>query len=159
MLIGSSDTAPADVGKLRVTLHHNLWDGLGQRAPRVRFGQVHVYNNLYRIRKVENYGYSWGVGIDSHLYAESNFFQVDQPVTADELIERFNGTALHEHGNLFDGPAGRFLADLRAAYNAVNDPDLEDKHQLDADAVPGDRPGAARASAGAGTLWTVHVVT
>src|SRR5688572_2651617 len=36
MLIGSSDNAPADIGKLRVTLHHNLWAGLGQRAPRVR---------------------------------------------------------------------------------------------------------------------------
>ena len=126
MLIGSSDSATADRGKLRVTLHHNLWDGLGQRAPRVRFGQVHVYNNLYWIRKVENYGYSWGVGIESALFAENNFFQVDQDVTADELIERFNGTALHEHGNLFEGPAGRFLLDLRAAYNAVNDPDLAD---------------------------------
>lgn len=126
MLIGSSDNAPADVGKLRVTLHHNRFDGVGQRAPRVRFGQVHVYNHLYRIRKDESYAYSWGVGIRSAIYAENNFFQVDHDVTADEVIERFNGTALHERGNLFDGPADRFLVDLRAAYNAANDPDLAD---------------------------------
>ena len=124
MLIGSSDNAPLDVGNLRVTLHHNLFDGVGQRGPRVRFGQVHVYNNLYRIRKLPTYGYSWGVGVQSALYAEYNFFQVDADVTADELIERFNGVALHEHGNLFDGPADRFLLDLREAYNAVNSPDL-----------------------------------
>jgi pectate lyase len=124
MLIGSSDTASADRGKLRVTLHHNLFDGIGQRGPRVRFGQVHVYNNLYRIRKLETYGYSWGVGVQSALYAEYNFFQVDADVTADELIERFNGVALHEHGNLFDGPADRFLLELREAYNTVNSPDL-----------------------------------
>ena len=126
MLIGSSDSATADRNKLRVTLHHNLWEGVGQRTPRVRFGQVHVFNNLYRIKKVEDYVYSWGVGASSAIYAESNFFQVDQDVTADELLERFNGTAIHERENLFDGPADRFLLDLRAAYNAANDPDLGD---------------------------------
>ena len=126
MLIGSSDNAPADVGRLRVTLHHNLWDGAGQRAPRVRYGRVHVYNNLYRIRNDATYSYSWGVGIQSAIYAENNFFQVDQAVTPDEVIERFVGTALHEHGTLFDGPADKFGTDLVAAYNAVNDPDLAD---------------------------------
>ena len=78
MLIGSSDSAPADRGKLRVTLHHNLFDGIGQRAPRVRFGQVHVYNNLYRIEERRATAYSWGVGIESAIYAENNFFQVDR---------------------------------------------------------------------------------
>jgi pectate lyase len=65
MLIGSSDSAAADRNKLRVTLHHNLFANIGQRAPRVRFGQVHLYNNLYRVRNEENYQYSWGVGIKS----------------------------------------------------------------------------------------------
>jgi pectate lyase len=125
MLIGSSDNPnPPDRGKLRVTLHHNLWQDLGQRMPRVRFGQVHVYNNLYRLTKAERYGYSWGVGRESQIYAERNFFQVDADLTADEVIARFGGTALHVQGNLFDGPADQFLLDLRAAYNAVHDPDL-----------------------------------
>ena len=127
MLIGSTDnpnSARPDEGRLRVTLHHNLWDGVGQRAPRVRFGQVHVYNNLYRIRKDANYVYSWGVGKDSDIYAQSNFFQVDNDVTADEVMDRLNGTQLHERDNLFDGPADRFLTDLVAAYNAANSEDL-----------------------------------
>jgi pectate lyase len=124
MLIGSSDNAPADAGKLRVTLHHNEWSGLGQRAPRVRYGQVHVYDNLYRIRNVESYGYSWGVGIRSAIFAEENVFQVADGITPDMVIDRLNGTALFERNNLFDGPADRFLVDLRAAYNAANDPDL-----------------------------------
>ena len=110
--------------KLRVTLHHNRGAGVGQRSPRVRYGQVHVYNNLYRIGQDDGYQYSWGVGFRSAIYAEQNFFQVDLEIAADQVIDRLNGAALHEHGNLFDGPADRFLVDSVAAYNAANDPDL-----------------------------------
>ena len=73
MLIGSSDSAPADRGKLRVTLHHNLFDDIGQRAPRVRFGQVHVYNNYYDVDD-RRLAYSWGVGVESAIFAEQNVF-------------------------------------------------------------------------------------
>jgi pectate lyase len=48
LLIDHSDSVTADSERLRVTLHHNLFDGTGQRMPRVRFGKVHVYNNVYR---------------------------------------------------------------------------------------------------------------
>jgi pectate lyase len=49
MLLGhSDDNASQDVGHLRVTYHHNWFDGSGTRHPRVRFGNpVHVYNNFY----------------------------------------------------------------------------------------------------------------
>jgi pectate lyase len=124
MLIGSSDNAPADVGKLRVTLHHNLWEGTGQRTPRVRYGQVHIYNNLYYIAANTGFQYAWGVGVQSSIYAEENLFQVADGVTADSLLGRFNGTSLHEHGNIFDSPSDTFVADLVGAYNATHDPDL-----------------------------------
>jgi pectate lyase len=124
MLIGSSDTAAADRGKLRVTLHHNLFDGIGQRAPRVRFGQVHVYNNLYDLRSTPNYVYSWGVGIESALFAEENFFIAERAFTIDQIIERFNGTTASVSGTLVIGPRVRNPVDVVAAWNAVNDPDL-----------------------------------
>ncbi|GAA1770828.1 hypothetical protein GCM10009734_94430 [Nonomuraea bangladeshensis] len=47
LLWGNTDNPEHDAGKLRVTLHHNLLSGLNQRAPRVRHGKVHVYNNAY----------------------------------------------------------------------------------------------------------------
>jgi len=125
MLIGSSDNAPADVGKLRVTLHHNEFAGLGQRVPRVRFGQVHVYNNYYKICSTPNYGYSWGVGIQSQVYAEDNFFLIDTGAIAPaRVISRFNGTNIHAGGSRVT--VGRRIreVDLVAEYNAVNDPDL-----------------------------------
>jgi pectate lyase len=128
MLIGSSDSATADRGKLRVTLHHNLFEDLGQRTPRVRFGQVHVYNNYYKIGNAENYVYSWGVGIESAMYAENNFFRVNPStgITPDQFIAVFNGTAIHESGTLLNSPSqsGHHAIDVLAAYNAVSDPDL-----------------------------------
>jgi pectate lyase len=90
----------------------------------VRFGKVHVYNNLYEIKKVASYVYSWGVGIESGIYAENNLFQTDEDVTPDALIERFNGTAIHESGTHVGGPADKDLVDVLAAYNEANDPDL-----------------------------------
>jgi pectate lyase len=124
MLIGSSDSASADRGKLRVTIHHNVFDNLGQRTPRVRFGQVHVYNNYYQIVKNPGYVYSWGVGIESAIYAENNFFLTDKSVTPDRFIAVYKGTAIHASGTLVNGFSNRHLVDVLAAYNAVNDPDL-----------------------------------
>jgi len=130
MLIGSSDNAPADVGKLKVTLHHNLFEDLGQRVARVRYGQVHIYNNYYKIGNAENYVYSWGVGIQSAIYAENNFFRVNPStgITPDEFIERLNGTAIFETGTMLNSPSqsGQHEIDVLAAYNRVNDPDLLD---------------------------------
>jgi pectate lyase len=128
MLIGSSDNAPADVGKLKVTLHHNLFENLGQRAARVRYGQVHIYNNYYKISNPENYVYSWGVGIQSAIYAENNFFWVNPStgITPDQFITVFRGTAIHESGTMLNSPSqsGHHEIDVLAAYNEVNDPDL-----------------------------------
>lgn len=124
MLIGSSDGATADRNRLRVTLHHNHFDNVGQRAPRVRFGQVHVYNNLYETRKLPTFGYSWGVGIESQIYAENNYFRIDDSLTPDRIISRFNGTAIHASGTLLDGSSDKHFFDVVGAYNAANDPDL-----------------------------------
>jgi pectate lyase len=48
-LIGHSDDNDAeDTGHLKVTFHHDWWaDHVGERMPRARFGQVHVFNNLF----------------------------------------------------------------------------------------------------------------
>lgn len=127
MLIGSSDsgsTAAGDRGKLRVTLHHNLFQDVNQRAPRVRFGQVHVYDNYYKIRRGTRYSYSWGVGIESAVFAENNFFLTNGSETPDQFIDVFKGTAVHVTGTLVDGLRRRHRVDVVAAYNEVNDPDL-----------------------------------
>ncbi|WP_426451360.1 pectate lyase family protein [Paenibacillus sp. S-38] len=69
-LIGSSDSATYDANNLRVTMHHNYFEGTGQRVPRVRFGQVHVYNNYYSHSTL----YAVGVGVSAQVVSESNVF-------------------------------------------------------------------------------------
>jgi len=127
MLIGSSDSATADRGKLRVTLHHNLFDHVGQRAPRVRFGQVHVYNNYYKVERNPTYQYSFGVGIESAIYAENNFFKTDKSVSPEQFIERLNGSAISESGTQLNGTPAKNLIDVVSAWNALNDPDLTEE--------------------------------
>ena len=49
MLIGhssSTSAATSDAGRLNVTLHHNFFQNIADRAPRVRFGNIHAYNNF-----------------------------------------------------------------------------------------------------------------
>ncbi|MEU7720841.1 pectate lyase family protein [Streptomyces tibetensis] len=115
MLIGNSDTATSDRGKLRVTLHHNAFESVVQRAPRVRFGQVHVYNNRYDITG-DDYRYSLGVSTESRMYAENNAFHAPGHVEVADLVKSWNGSALHQSGTLFNG----FPVDLLAIHNAYN---------------------------------------
>jgi pectate lyase len=119
-LIGSSDSATADRGKLRVTLHHNLYRGTVQRTPRVRFGQVHIYNNLYEIEESSGWMYAWGVGVESAIYAENNAFETDFAAAPSKFISRLNGTAIFESGSYLNCDP----VNLVTEWNAVNDPDL-----------------------------------
>ncbi|MEV0327255.1 right-handed parallel beta-helix repeat-containing protein [Micromonospora echinospora] len=78
MLLGhSDDNASQDRGHLRVTYHHNWFDGSNQRHPRVRFGNpVHVYNNYY----YNNGGYGVASTEDAGVLVEGNYFEnVDDP--------------------------------------------------------------------------------
>ncbi|MEH1017540.1 pectate lyase [Micromonospora sp. CPCC 206060] len=71
-LVGHSDTYTADIGKLRVTYHHNFFDGTDQRHPRVRFADpVHVYNNYYR----NNALYGVASTENAGLLVEGNYFE------------------------------------------------------------------------------------
>ncbi|WP_043624011.1 pectate lyase family protein [Nonomuraea candida] len=92
MLLGHDDDNDAqDVGRLKVTYHHNWFDRTPQRNPRVRFGEpVHVFNNYYV--------YNTDVGVacqaDAGCLVEGNYFErVEEPVS-----------------NSYAGPSGRCVA-------------------------------------------------
>lgn len=122
MLIGSSDSRTTDRGKLRVTLHHNEFRDIGQRAPRVRFGQVDVYDNHYveRAGGAYEYVYSWGIGVESHLVAEHNALTLPPAIDRAAVIGYYKGTHMTEDDNRVNGRP----VDLLAVHNAAADPDI-----------------------------------
>lgn len=73
-LIGHSENAgDTNRGRLKVTLHHVHWaDGVEQRMPRVRFGEVHVFNSY-----IASHGAKAGVaaGTEAKLLVENNLFE------------------------------------------------------------------------------------
>jgi pectate lyase len=162
MLIGSSNTVGADVGKLRVTLHHNRWQNVGQRAPRVRFGQIDLYDNYFMATDEDTYSYSWGVGVFASLYAENNFLlrSADLPLSAfvfDWRAGQPGGmTEIGTKTRIGTGPVSS--TSLLDAFNTSFDPDITP----DAGFVPTLRPGPltptdqvpayVTANAGAGKL-------
>ncbi|WIM93942.1 pectate lyase [Actinoplanes oblitus] len=138
MLIGSTNTVGADVGKLRVTIHHNKFANTGQRVPRVRFGQVDVYDNYYYATDEDTYQYSWGVGVHSAIYAENNFFLRSADIPLDAVVHDWGGAGMTEKGTLTRVGTGKITeVNLLAEYNATHDPDLA----ADAGWTPVLRPG------------------
>jgi pectate lyase len=116
MLIGNSDgTAALDSGKLKVTMHHNRFEGILQRSPRVRFGQVDVYNNHYVVTEDQKDDYYiFGVGISSQLHASDNAISLPAGAKVGKVLKKWNEAPLTAENNYVNGK----LTDLIAVHNA-----------------------------------------
>ncbi|WP_308311360.1 hypothetical protein [Streptomyces sp. D2-8] len=107
ILIGSGDgRGDRDRGHLKVTFARNLFTGIAQRAPRVRFGQVHVVNNVHRGRAPL---YALGVGVESAVFSERNVFRYPggEPALA---VAAYGGEEFHDTGSWFNGRPARLNA-------------------------------------------------
>ncbi|MCQ9180590.1 pectate lyase [Streptomyces sp. IBSBF 2953] len=115
MLIGSSDSEPA--GKLRVSLHHNVWKGIVQRAPLTRVGQVHIYNNYYDVTALDGYAtqYSINSRAKAQVVAKDNYWKVPAGGKVARLLSGDGTGAVKGSGNLVNGT----VTDVVAAYNAA----------------------------------------
>ena len=110
MLIGAGDGASADAGRLRVTLKGNLFEHVAERAPRVRYGQVHLLNNLYvgeRRRAVYRHGYSVGVAHRARIISSANAFEIDGASECRQLVRDPAASAgvFTDSGSLLNGAA------------------------------------------------------
>jgi pectate lyase len=70
MLIGASPDHVEDVD-IRVTLHHNFFEGTVQRHPRIRYAYVHAFNNY--LRHWQSYGMASSQ--NARLLSERNVFE------------------------------------------------------------------------------------
>lgn len=114
MLIGNSDSAGStDSGKLKVTLHHNRFEGIVERAPRVRFGQVDSYNNHFVVTGSQKFGYVFGIGASSRLYATDNALSLPAGVSAAKTLKKWSEAPLTAQNNYVNGK----LTDLIAVHN------------------------------------------
>jgi pectate lyase len=158
-IIGSSDSRTSDRGHLKVTFHHNYYQNLTQRLPRVRFGEVHVYNNYYEFNKDAAYAfqYVWGVGVESKIYAQNNYFQFDWNADVSKIIKNWNGTSIYEEGSIVNRKGKSNKVDLVKEYNKSNSEKLDEnvgwKPNLYKKIDPTKSvPAKVKAKAGAGKL-------
>ncbi|MBD9701707.1 polysaccharide lyase family 1 protein [Streptomyces sp. ID01-12c] len=121
MLIGSSDTD--STGKLRVTIHHNLWKGIVQRAPLARIGQIHLYNNVYDTATVNGYApkYSIDSRAKAQVVAERNVWKIPADAKVAKLLSGDGTGSIAGTGNIVNGKA----TDVVAAYNAASSKKLK----------------------------------
>jgi pectate lyase len=116
MLIGNSDTAIADADNLRVTLHNNHWGAnVRERMPRVRFGDVHVFNEYFNS---PGNNYVVRSAIEAQVLVENSYFEnIDDPFVKQDngLLEERNNLFVNTTGvtqagdNVFDPPYSYFL--------------------------------------------------
>lgn len=120
MLIGASDAATGDAGKLRVTLKGNLFEHVAERSPRVRYGEVHMLNNYYvgdRQRPVYRHGYSVGAAHAARIISDANAFDVAGATSCKQIVRdpASSPGIFADSGSLLNG---RPLADCAYGGNA-----------------------------------------
>jgi pectate lyase len=121
-VIGNSDRKEEDRDHLKVTLRHNLFENVMQRTPRVRFGEVHAYNNYYRGKTDDPdypFRYAFGIGKEARLFAESNAFDIKGPdesgVAPADLMAHYRGEVFQASDTLLNGEPVDILASFAEA--------------------------------------------
>jgi pectate lyase len=150
-LIGNSKTKTSDRGHLNVTIHHTWWaDGVKERMPRVRFGKVHVANNLFDSKDASH---CVRAAVEANIRIEKNVFigvqkaldlyTSDGAITAAQMISNYEENVKKQQagtGTAFTPPYSMSLTDVSTQAKAYA---LRDSIKLYAGATLPD-PGASQ---------------
>ncbi|WP_328348882.1 pectate lyase family protein [Micromonospora sp. NBC_00421] len=89
---------------MRVTYHHNWYDGSKQRNPRVRFGNpVHVYNNYY----YNNAGYGVASTMSAGVLVAGNYFENVRDTYHLGEADSGPGSLVARNNHFVNSPAGQ----------------------------------------------------
>ena len=160
-LVGNSDSLTSDDGLLKISYHHNLWEDVKERAPRVRWGRVHLYNNLHVVSPGAPFGYSLGLGVGSRIVSENNVWLTPPELPASRLLRLFGGRHFSDQGSWHNGrPVDLLRAAQSGAGGAELSPEVGWQPPHRAGLGPADGVAArVRAGAGAGRLSQADLVT
>ncbi|HEX5125217.1 MAG TPA: hypothetical protein VFW00_00620 [Rhodocyclaceae bacterium] len=110
--VGASDTDTGDDGHLTITFSNNIWRDIASRAPRVRFGMVHMFNNYFvgsKTNPVYPNNYSIGAGIGAKILSQNNVFEITGAATCDAVVANPNTAspagAFKDTGSALNGKA------------------------------------------------------
>ncbi|HTF95013.1 MAG TPA: cellulose binding domain-containing protein [Cellvibrio sp.] len=100
-LVASSDNEPVSEGKLNITFMFNHFKGVAQRAPRCRYGNIHVVNNLFTTGGLPSQ-MAISAGVQCKAVVENNhFIGISEPVH-----QRSGGAAEVRGSNIFENTSG-----------------------------------------------------
>jgi pectate lyase len=101
-LVGGTDEPDDfdDANALNVTWHHNWWaDNVVERQPRIRFGQNHLFNNLYDSLTTN---YCVRAGIQARVLLEGNVFDgVDDPHEFNNAADELTANITADDSNIY----------------------------------------------------------
>lgn len=149
MLIGHKDGNTADMGYLKVSVHHNWWNKTVQRHPRVRFGWVHVYNNYYDNDSL----YGVVSACSAKVLVEGNYFK-KIPVPMHSGYQDSPEGDVVERSNVYDGcgsPVIQVGSYKPTGYVMTGVPEVTYSYTLDNAA---DIPAIVQSQAGVGVIAT-----
>jgi pectinesterase len=126
MVGGSGDQNGAKEREFNhLTFSNNIWENSVQRAPRARFGRIHVYNNYYKgdtASKDYPLSYFIGMGAESKILSEANAFEITGPApNAFKVVANLNGYQFKDVGSWINGvPASPRIEGAAKAALEVN---------------------------------------
>lgn len=119
MVWGNSDGRKSDEGKIRVSFYGNHLKNISERAPRVRYGKVHLFNNFYEgeisesgkglVEGEKKYflEYTIGNGVEAKVYAQGNVFEYESKNKENDptkrLLKEFKGTRFYDEDSIVNG--------------------------------------------------------
>jgi pectate lyase len=133
LLIGSGDgKGDRDRGHLRLTFHNNLFRNAQERSPRLRFGEVHTYNNYFVgslhdpdypmvSQALGGAGYFLGMGLESKIFSEFNAFQYDARVQPEDIaVANLKGNQFVDRGSWVNGRHADITAVAKRKFDAAS---------------------------------------